>query len=191
MPAEVIQNGGFIINLFMALIAIAASLISYLVYSENSIPDVVVYIEQDKDAKQILNLVIKNIGKGAAKNIMFKCETPLPQHAFDTTDTAEMTKGALVTGIPYLAPGGERSMMFGKYHELAKWFGNEKITVDITCERAKGILFGNRKIKNTSYLEVFSFSTVSASDNSIGNKIREELVKIRNEISKIKSGNGR
>lgn len=52
---DTISFGGFIINIVTMVIAIASSLISYLVYKENSSPDVIVYLEQDEHALIILN----------------------------------------------------------------------------------------------------------------------------------------
>ncbi|WP_416260767.1 hypothetical protein [Gibbsiella quercinecans] len=185
MSIEALQIGSFFVNILMALIAIIASLISYAIYADNSNPEIIVYLEQDKDVKQVLNLVIKNIGKGAAHEIKFNIRGKIPQRAMTNSDIQEMTQGALITGIPFLAPSSDRSMMFGKFHELRKWFGNEKVRIDITYRRSKNIFLYSKELKSSSYMEVFSFSHVSAADNSIGNKISKEISKISKEISNI------
>ena len=175
-----IQTGGFLINIFMALIAIIASLISYAIYSDSSSPDIITYIEQDKEARTIINLVIKNIGRGSARNVTFK------KHAANIALTnKKIDQGILTSGIPYLAPGAERVIMLGTYHELESYFNNAPIKVDAIYSRTKSILFFSRKIKSSCYLDITSFSGVFAGDNSNENKIHKELGKIRSELSNI------
>ena len=98
----------FCISMFVAFVALAATMISYTVYAANTSPEVIVHLEQNQDSKTILNLVIENIGKGAARNVTFYPEASLPQEAFGFEDAPipePMAKGPLVNGIPYLAPG--------------------------------------------------------------------------------------
>ena len=181
-----IEVGGLIVNSLMMLIAIASSFISYLIYRENTRPDVIVYIEQDKDARTMLNLVIKNIGKNSARDVTFSCDKALPQSAFRGNESFKMSQGALITGIPFLAPGATRVIMFGQYEPLQKWFTDEKIRIDIKFYKANSIFPCSRAIKNVSYLEIFSFSNVSASDNTTGKKIVQELQKINKSIFSLK-----
>ncbi|WP_447888289.1 hypothetical protein [Serratia fonticola] len=180
LSPDTIQLGGFLINIFMALIAIIASLISYAIYSDSSSPDVITYLEQDKEVRTVMNLVIKNVGRGAAKNVKFKKHvTNLNQ------ENKKIDQGILASGIPYLAPGAERVIMLGSYHELESYFNNAPVKVDVIYSRAKSILFFSRKIEASSYLDINSFSGVFAGDNSNENKIYKELGKIRGELSRI------
>ena len=176
------EIGAFLVNIMMMLIAVASSLISYLVYKESSSPDVIVYLEQDKDARSILNLVIKNIGKSAAKDITFKSSRPLPQHAFSGEKSQEMHEGPLISGIPFLAPGASRTLMLGNYAGLKEWIEDYKVQIDIEFYKANARKFRSKIIRNVSYLETYSFLGVSASDNSVGNKIQLELKKIEKAI---------
>lgn len=177
-----ITLGGFFVNIITMIIAIASSLISYLVYKENTSPDIIVYLEQDEQTRVILNLVIKNIGKSAARDITFKCSKPLPSKAFNEDRTQEMDQGPLITGIPFLAPGSSRILMLGNYAGLKNWFGEEKIKVESLFYKAnsKSLFFKNKK--NISLLDIYSFTNVSAADNSTGAKIQHALNKIEKAI---------
>ncbi|CAX61481.1 Putative phage-related protein [Erwinia billingiae Eb661] len=176
------EFGGFMVNVIMMIIAIASSLISYLVYKENSSPDIIVYIEQDKHAPTVLNLVIKNIGKSAAKDITFEASEKLPQKAFFGEKSKVMYEGPLISGIPFLAPDVSRISMLGNYAGLSEWFKEKKITVDITFYKANPKSLYPKAIKNRTYLDIYSFLGVSASDNSVGNKMLGELKKIEKAI---------
>lgn len=178
LSQETIQIGGFIINIFMALIAIVASLISYAIYSDSSSPDVIVYIEQDRQARIMLNLIIKNVGRGSAKNIKFKKSTTEKDKSISILD-----KSILSTGIPYLAPGAERIIMLGSYSDVNNLLDNSIVKIDSTYNRTRKILFFSRKIKTSSYLDIVSFTGVLASDNSNENKIYSELKRIKSELS--------
>ncbi|ENZ4208149.1 MULTISPECIES: hypothetical protein [Providencia] len=179
-----IQISGLIINILMMLIAIMSSFISYLIYKDNSSPDVIVYLELDKDAKTLLNLVIKNIGKSPAKNVMFKLDKKIPQFAHGNSKAEEMIDGALFTGIPFLAPGASRVSMIGDYYGLDKWFQGKEIRVETTFYKANNRSIFNNLITNESFLEVYSFKAVSASDNSTETKVVHELRNINKSLSK-------
>ncbi|WP_272668018.1 hypothetical protein [Providencia sp. PROV117] len=180
-----IQISGLIINVLMMLIAIMSSFISYLIYKDNSSPDVIVYLELDKDAKTLLNLVIKNIGKSPAKNVTFKLDRKLPQFAHSNSNAEEMIDGALFTGIPFLAPGASRVSMIGDYHGLDKWFQGKGIRVETAFYKANNRSILNKLITNESFLEIYSFKAVSSADNSAKTKIVNELRNINKSLSKI------
>lgn len=178
-----IEFGGFLVNVIMMMIAIASSLVSYLVYKENSSPDIIVYLDQDEHARTILNLVIKNIGKSPAKDVSFTTDKIIPQNAFNGQKCEDMYKGPLITGIPFLAPGTSRVLMYGGFSGLKDYFNDEKIKVEIFFFKANSKSFFSRKIKNVTYLDVYSFAGVSASDNSTGRGILTELQGIKKAIS--------
>ncbi|WP_245250775.1 hypothetical protein [Pantoea endophytica] len=174
--------GGFFVNIITMIIAITSSWISYLVYKENSSPDIIVYLEQDDQTRVILNLVIKNIGKSAARDIAFKTSKSLPSKAFNEDNIQDMNQGPLISGIPFLAPGSSRTLMLGNYAGLTKWLGDEKIKVESLFYKANSKQLLVKKIKNISYLDIYSFTGVSAADNSTGTKIQQSLNKIEKAI---------
>ena len=164
-----IGYGSFLVSIFMAIVAIAATSISYSVYYANSNPDVIVHLEQNPESKTVLNLIIENIGNGSAKNISFSTEKPLPQEAFNQP-IQEMSKGPIITGIPYLAPGSSRTLMLGMYRGLEKWLNDESIIINIECERKSPIFGLTKKVYTSSSIDVYSFLAVEASDNSNSKK---------------------
>lgn len=84
-----------------------ATFVGYLLYKETSSPDVIEYMEQDKNEKRKINLVINNIGKSAAKNVKFTYDKKICLFAFHEKRAKEAAEGALVNGIPFLAPGAK------------------------------------------------------------------------------------
>ncbi|MFE4112482.1 hypothetical protein [Kosakonia sp. YIM B13611] len=183
---DYLQTGGFLVNILTMLVAVSSSFISYLVYKENSSPDVIVYLEQDNNAKTILNIVIKNIGKSAAKDVTFSFDRTLPQRAFDDKTGEDMTKGALITGIPFFAPGTDRVYHFGNLHGIKKYVGDEKIKVTIRFRKANSRNPFSREILNECYIDLQSWDFVDASDNSNTRKIADNLTKIEKALIKHK-----
>jgi hypothetical protein len=183
------EYSAFFISIFMALVAIAATMISYSVYAGSTSPDVVVHLEQDPHSKSILNLVIQNIGKGSAKNIVFTPESPLPQDAFGIENAhmpKQMDRGPIITGIPYLAPNAKRVMMLGQYSGLENWLKDKSIVINIKCERANKVFGISKFVHTSSSIDIFSFATSESSDNSNAKGIKDELKKLNKEIAAIK-----
>ena len=184
-----IEYSAFGVSLFMAIVAIAATLISYSVYAGNTSPDVIVHLEQDPDSKSILNLVIENIGKGSAKHIVFTPESPLPQSAFGIENAPmpkQMDHGPIITGIPYMAPNSKRVMMLGQYAGLKNWLNENSIVINIKCERANKVFGISKYVLTSSSIDVFSFATSESSDNSNAKGIKDELKKLTKEISAVR-----
>lgn len=132
-----IQLGGFLINILMELVAIMASIISYAIYADSSSSDVIAYIEQGKYSRVIINLVIKNIGRGAAINIFLRNKLI----NFLGQENEKIDHGLLSRGIPYLVPKAERVIVLGAYHYLHGCFKSNSIKVDVIYNRARNILF--------------------------------------------------
>lgn len=187
---EWVGYASFYVSMFVAFVALAATMISYTVYAANTSPEVIVHLEQNQDSKTVLNLVVENIGKGAARNVTFHPETPLPQEAFGVEDAPmpePMAKGPLVNGIPYLAPGSQRKIMLGQYGGLTKWFEDKSISIRVECERTNMLLLKSRRVVTYSSVDIFSFADTDASDNSHAKAIRDELRKLNSEVARLRS----
>lgn len=186
-PTNWIDLAAFGVSIFMALVAIASTLISFIVFRKNSSPEVIVYPDLDEQTKVIVNLVIKNIGNEVAKNVTFTPERELPSRAFGM-ENPEMPKpmdeGPIITGIPYLAPGATRVLCWGQFGGLHKYLGDDSITITINYERPNGFLF-SKKLSNASTVDIKSFETIAASDNSWGKYAVGELKNINNHLGKI------
>jgi len=160
-----VEYGAFFVSIFMAVVAIAATMISYSVYAGNTAPEVIVYLEQNPDAKMIFNLVIKNIGRGPAKNVVFEPESKLPKEAFGAGNAPmpdAMDSGPIITGIPYMAPGSSRIMMVGQYPGLYKWLGERSIVINIRCERAQKLFGFSRLVDTSSSIDIYSYATLAS-----------------------------
>jgi len=97
-------------------------------------PYVVVSTIHDSNRPTIIQLVIKNIGSGLARDIKFHCSRPIPTRAWgitidDAKDAATMEAGPLIEGIPGLAPGEERRIDWGQYGGLMKALGDEPVFI--------------------------------------------------------------
>ena len=181
-----IDYGVFAISIFMAIIAIAATLISYNVYAANTSPDVIVHLEPNPDAKSVFNLIIENIGRGAAKDVVFSPASPLPQEAFGIENApmpSEMDHGPILTGIPYLAPGSSRTIMLGQFSGLEQWLGDKSLVINIQCKRANPIFGVSKTVCTSSSIDIFSYAAVEMADNSHAKKIKDELKKLNSNIS--------
>lgn len=177
------------ISIAMLFVGGVAIWVSYTVYSANISPEVIIYVDDNPDAKSIINLVIKNIGRGVAKNIKFKPNKALPKNAFGFEEAKMplvMDEGPIITGISNLAPDSSRVIMFGRYHGLEKWFEGKSIDIEITYERSSKLPFKSKYIKSISTLDVYSFATTDASDNSHAKKLVDEIKKLKDELSSIK-----
>lgn len=180
------QTSGLLINILTMLVAVGSSCISYLVYKESTYPDVIVYIEQNSEVKTILNIVIKNIGKSAAKDITFCFNENILKRSLPNGEYVEITDGALVSGIPFLAPGSCRILRIGNFADSKKILGDKKIRVTTSFRKANSKNPFAKNITNESYIELFSLDMVDASDNSNERKIAENLAKIEKALLKIK-----
>ncbi|MGV6953866.1 hypothetical protein [Pseudomonas chlororaphis] len=129
------------ISIFMALIAVATAIVTYAVFRSATDPTVIVYAQPDLQRQSIVNLIVENIGKGAAHEVSFKSSRPLPEKAFSipvperTPD--QMQSGPIVTGVPFLAPGQRLSISWGQYGGLYKYLGEDPIHIDTSYYRAR------------------------------------------------------
>ncbi|WP_420449048.1 hypothetical protein [Candidatus Palauibacter sp.] len=110
-------------GLFVAAIAAVAA---YLLVRIASDPHVIVYVRHDAESRvSLLLIMIENVGRGVAHNVKFKLSRDIPKFVAGIKPTGKKTEriesmsdGALVTGIPYLAPGESRTIAWGQYGGL-------------------------------------------------------------------------
>lgn len=81
-----------------------------------------VIVDADYNDPNVAHVVLRNIGKGAAKNITFSFSHPLESHLSDPKDPS---KNFVVSELPYfeegldyLAPGSEISTVWGTFRDL-------------------------------------------------------------------------
>ena len=174
------------ISIFMALIASASTLVTYIVYRSSTDPLIIVYANPDFTRPSLVCLTIKNIGKGAAYNINFQTSSPLPSQAFsipipeDMPD--KMTKGPIINGIPFLAPDQQISFAWGQYGGLYKFIGDTAITVNCTFRRSGNPLTLTKNLKSISKLDIKSFEQSESSEHGFGPNIVKELKQLNKTL---------
>lgn len=176
------------ISILMALIAVATAVVTYAVFRSATDPTVIVYAQPDLQRQSLVNLIIENIGRGAAHKISFKPSRPLPANAFSIPIPENMPdamqSGPIVYGIPFLAPGQRLSISWGQYGGLYKYLGDEPIRVDAICYRTPTGFF-SKKIKASSTLDIRMFKTSESTEHGYGPNLVKELKAINSTLKSI------
>ena len=172
-----------------AAIALVATAIGYFVFRSQVDPEVIVYIRPDELRPSIMLLIIENIGKGAALNVRFTTSKPMPMEAFGMSEEearpfVPMDRGAIVSGIPFLEPGGKRIGPWGQYGGLKRHIG-EGICINVNYKhRHLGWPFKMSKT-GTYPLELASFAYTDISDTNWDKHVADNLKEISNTLKKL------
>jgi hypothetical protein len=159
-----------------SLSALFAALYTWLTFRlvrAQSQPNVVLYVRHDESRPSILQIVIENIGRSLATDLVFKASGPIPHQAWGLSEgqakpAQPMTEGPLIDGIPSLGPGDSRKIAWGQYYGLKKALGDEPLIV--TCEYKHG----RRPMHPvTAVLEVGSFTETDAVGSEAARTIKE------------------
>ena len=155
-----------------ALLSAISTRLSFRIIQAQSEPNVIVYVHHDESRPSFLQIVIKNIGHGLASDIVFRPSAAIPHRAFGNAEgtarpAAVMTAGPLIEGIPLLAPGETRKMVWGQYGGLKEALGDRYITV--VCNYSHG----KRPMQTVSRLEVSSFDVTDANESDSARVIRQ------------------
>lgn len=73
------MDASSILSLVALAVALTSLVVNYLLLREQNDPQVIVYAISDKRRPSIINLVIKNIGKGIAFDVAFDFSEPIPE----------------------------------------------------------------------------------------------------------------
>ena len=170
------------------LIALASTVINYVLLRAQQDPEVLVYAVHDARRPSIINLIIENIGKGIARDVSFSSDRPMPWEAFGFAEAKmpkQMQKGPLIYGVPFLSPGEKRIMTWGQYHGLSK--GLEGKPINITAK-----YFSNPRFRlvrqahaTVSTIDIKSFEGTDASDDNWDKRAAEHLEKIANSLKSV------
>lgn len=167
------------ISIFMAVIAVATAIVTYAVFRSATDPAVIVYAQPDLQRQSIVNLVIENIGRGAAHGVFFKPSRPLPQNAFSIPVPEKMPdkmqSGPIANGIPFLAPGQRLSISWGQYGGIYKYLGDEPICIDTFCYRTRSNGLFSKRLQSSSTLDIRMFQTSESTEHGYGPNLVKEL----------------
>lgn len=179
------KDPAFWVTVIAAVSAVASTVVSYLVYASQSHPDVVVYTEYDVKVPTIIFLVIANIGKSSARDVRFSSSRPIPEGAFGVTadEVSRRAKkvfsnGPLIRGIPFLAPGAKRRIMWGQYPGLFATLGTDSIRIVATYRSRQNDILDWQEHKTESLVEVASYQTTEMGDNDALRKIAKHTERI-------------
>ncbi|MBB1397246.1 hypothetical protein [Pseudoalteromonas sp. SG44-8] len=174
------------ISVFMALIATASVVVTYAVFRSSTDPVVIVYADPDIKRPSFVNLIIKNIGNGAAHSIQFNPNRPLPYEAFSIEVPekmpASMEVGPIVTGIPFLAPGQKITLTWGQYGGLYKYIGDEPIQVESQYYAVGNPKFYSRRLSATSSLDIRTFERSESAEHGYGPNLVKEFKALNQSV---------
>ena len=183
------MEAGDWISLLMVLIASASAAVTYIVYRSATDPEVIVYADTDRKRPSIVNLIIKNIGKGPASDITFSSDRPLPVRAYGIEIPSEMPKemtdGPIIIGIPYMAPDQSLVLTWGQYGGLIKFIGDRPISIKAKYKRNRSIRPFSKNLESDCQLDIQCFEKTDSSDHNWGPKVVKELDKANKELAKI------
>jgi len=177
-----------ILSLVALVIALSSTVINYLVLRLQRDPEVVVYALPDPRRPSIINLVIENVGKGAARNVNFEASRWIPERAFGIEDAPEpkrMKDGPLIQGIPSLGAGEKRIITWGQFSGLTKGLGNDVLDITATYLSRPALRLTDQKHRNISRIDIKSFEGTDASDNNWDKKSAEQLEQIAKSMSSL------
>lgn len=190
MDISWINIGSFWVSIGASLVAVFAALVGYIVYRSQIDPEIIVYVEDDEKRPTIMNLIIKNVGKGVARNISFYFSEDPPSGAWGLSEkeakiAPKMEKGPLISGIPFLPPGGKRVLTWGQYGGLMKNLEGKAIMVTANYYSDHFGFPKTIKHKTQCPLEVYSFEATDASDRNYDKKIAENIEKLTKVVQNI------
>ena len=185
------MEAGYWISILMAFVATASAIVTYAVFRSSTDPLVIVYADPDLKRPSVINLIIKNIGNGAAHSISFDSNKPLPKKAFSIEIPDEMPEamndGPIITGIPFLAPDQQIVLPWGQYGGLFKYIGESPIEVESSFYRVGKPRFFSRRLRSKSSLDIKMFKESDSSEHGFGPNLVKELNQINKTVSTISS----
>ncbi|MDZ5604561.1 hypothetical protein SJI00_17455 [Pseudomonas sp. RP23018S] len=177
------------ISIFMAVIAVATAMVTYAVFRSATDPVVIVYAQPDLQRPSIINLIIENIGRGAAHTITFRTSRPLPHQAFGIQSPEKMpeamTFGVILDGVPFLAPGQRICITWGQYGGLTKYIADKAICVDSFCYRGRRKGLFAKKLQAASNLDVRMFASSESSEHGFGPDLVKQLKTLNSTMTSI------
>jgi hypothetical protein len=177
-----------ILSLVALVIALASTIINYLMLRSQREPEVIVYALPDTRRPSIINLVIENIGKGRAVDVKFETSRSIPKQAFgfeDAPEPSEMNDGPLIHGIPALVAGEKRIITWGQFGGLRKGLGDSVLDITAIYKSYPLLLFTPNKHNTTSRIDIKSFEGTDASDHNWDKKAAEQLEQIAKTLAKL------
>jgi len=145
-------------------------------------PAISVYIEPDRMQWSFFDLVIKNAGRGSARNIRFTVTPDLPVEP-DDRDSRLSRMAMFRDGINFMAPLQEIRTFYGSFMTLSK----EPITIGVQYERESQDS-KRRTVRATFVLDIAPFEGLSRVGDPPEQTVATALANIARDLQAIKSG---
>lgn len=129
--------------------AVASAAVAWMVYRDQSSPDVVAYISQVSEGSAAAALFIENIGTAPAYDLAFEVEGDLPV----SEGACEAVAAFFGHGVSLLMPGARRGTYLGSARELlaARKDAEAVVSLEFACRR------GGRRVRASFPADVPSF----------------------------------
>lgn len=179
MILSIITTGAVVMTAYFAYKGVNTALNSF---KSNTEPLVIPYLKTHPRHGTAINFAIKNVGAGAARNVIFKFDNP-SEFVHRKIFSSDVSKNAPIGMIPQ---GDKIEMFFGMAHELLKSDAQKKFNVTIEYENVKG-----EKTKKEYVLDVTQFEGWTSLGTPAEHEIAESLKKIEKHISRVIGYRGR
>lgn len=178
-----------IVDILTFFVALLSLVVTFIVYHNNVVGDVVVYAQVDLERPSMINLVIHNIGKGIAKDISFICPDGIPEHAYGISGLSSPKKnydsGAFISGLPILFPDEKLVYSWGQFGGLKEALNNRPLEITVTFYSPKTLTIFKRKTVAKQSIDPTIFSGVNISEPVFQNDIKKSLRDIANSLKKM------
>ena len=111
--AELLQLAFYIVSPIGTFLAVATAY--YALYRQTR-PCIAIYYEPNPETASLIDLVIRNIGTGTARDISFSAPLPILCWGIDKSDGSESKQ--IDHKVPFLAPSKELRFNAGQYGSL-------------------------------------------------------------------------
>lgn len=153
--SDIILNYNEILTLTIAVLAL---LVTYSVFKSNERPCVIVYIEPNPFKETFISLVVENVGRGRAENVMFTSDRPIPCKAFGITGlngTRQVfDSGVFKHGIKVFNPQQKIFYDWGQFGGLKEALENQDLIIKATYEYKHPLNIFKSKIQDVSVINI-------------------------------------
>lgn len=146
------------------------------------LPAVSVYLELDKERRWFFDLVVRNSGRGVARNVRFEV---IPDIPVDTSDPeSRLTRVAFIReGLGHLASGQEMRTALNSFPAMVKTPIEVNVSYDPDGVRGKG-----QRIESRYVLDVREYEgTASIGQQSLA-EIADSMSQLAGDVRNIKLG---
>jgi hypothetical protein len=167
------------------LATLLAVWVAYLSLLRGSQPQLLIYYQPNPDAPSIIDLVIENIGGGAAMGVRFS--EPLPINCFGIAKPDG--EGAVVSqqGFPAVSPGQRYVFIGGQYSGLQSKLGSGlSVTASYRYRTPIGLTLKHEEVVTLSIEHMKGMPTRTSANQAIVDALKgpntTTLQEIRNEL---------